>query len=515
MRTPVDALRLRSGVRPAARVARAHPALTALMVLTLAMALVAGLTPLAQARPAPAGFADLAEKVLPAVVNVSVEKKADNMVMMEEGGNMPFPPGSPFDKFFRRFYDRDMPGPGMPNQGAPENPPIVRGVGSGFIIDADGYVVTNNHVIDGSDRIEVTLADGDQYPARLIGRDEKTDLALLKIDAGRSLSFVRFGDSDAIRVGDWVLAVGNPFGLGGTVTAGIVSARGRDLVGGNIADFLQIDAPINRGNSGGPSFNTEGEVIGVNTAIVSPNGGSVGIGFAVPSTLVKQVVTELRENGHIERGWLGVSIQTITPDIAESLGLDKPRGALIAAVEPASPAAKAGLKAGDVVLGWNGKTVDKVSDLPRLVANASAGDKAKVTVWRGKAEQSLEIVVGKAPAEQAQASGEGEPGKNGAHAVPGAGLALADLTPALRQRFGIGDEVTGVLVARVEPSGAAARQGLQPGDVIRSVALEPVSSAGEAARKFEEQRKAGAKVVALAVWRQGAERFVALRTGVA
>ncbi len=485
---------------------RCRPALT---LGTLALAAVVAATPAAFARSAPESFADLAEQVVPAVVTVKIVQKAAPRSSTFEGERqMPFPPGSPYRDFFERFFDRDEFQGQRPRM--PQAP--TTGVGSGFILDTDGTIVTNNHVVAGAKEIEVTLKDGQAFEAELIGRDEKTDLAILKIESEDPLPSVDFGDSDKVRVGDWVMAVGNPFGLGGTVTAGIVSARGRDLAGGTLIDFLQIDAAINRGNSGGPAFNSNGEVVGINTAIFSPNGGNVGIGFAIPSNLAKQVVAQLREHGTVERGWLGVRIQPVTPEMAEALSLDEPRGALVASIEEDSPAAEAGLEAGDVILGWDGRDVERFKDLSRLVAATRAGDEVKVEVWRKEKARTLSVTTGKMPSTQRMAALD-KPSKkaSGSEELPGTGLTVADLTPDLRERFGIDEELTGVLITGVEDFSAAAEQGLRPGDVIASVSMEPVATAQETAERLQELRKAEKEFAMIMVTRQGTETFFALR----
>ena len=468
---------------------------------------------IAAARPAPNSFADMAERVAPAVVNVQVVKKAPAVASFEGQERMPqrFGPDHPLREFFERFMERDLPEFGGPQQRMPQGRPQA-GLGSGFIIDAKGFVVTNHHVVAGADEISVTLHDGTSLEAELVGQDRKTDLALLKVEHDKDLPFVAFGDSDVVRPGDWVFAVGNPFGLGGTVTAGIVSARGRDLPGGTIIDFLQIDAPINRGNSGGPAFNMNGEVIGVNTAIYSPSGGSVGIGFAIPANLVEEVVSELRENGGISRGWLGVRIQAVTPEIAEGFGLEATAGALVAAVEADSPAAKAGLKAGDVILSWNGDKVLRLKDLPRLVAFTEAGEKVKVEVWRDRDATTLEVVSGTAPEpKQIAAKSTGSSEKAGQVALGGTGITVADLTAEHRRAFEIGEDVSGVVIVGVEADSPADREGLRRGDVIRSLASEPVESAEAAAQKIEQASVDGQDVVAFLVSRQGVDRFMAVR----
>ncbi len=442
----------------------------------------------------PLNFGDLVEKVQPAVVNISVT------TTQPEQADMPsFPQGSPFE-FFKRFEQNRQAVPNMPQ-------PHAQGLGSGFIIDADGYVVTNHHVVAQADEITVTLNDGTRYPATLKGSDPKTDLALIKIDAAKPLPFVSFGDSDEARVGDWVLAIGNPFGLGGSVTAGIISARGRDIQSGPFDDFLQVDAPINRGNSGGPLFDLKGRVIGVNTAIFSPTGGSVGIGFAIPAEMAETVVADLRDDGHIVRGWLGVQIQTVTPEFAESLGLDKERGALVASVVPGSPAEKAGLQAGDVILKAGPDDIERMRDLPRLVAGLEPDTRLKVTVWRKGSERTLKVVIGELAPEGTQlGDATGTPG----NAAPAElGLALSALTPETRQKYGIGEDVTGAVVVNIAPD-SAAQQRLRPGDVIMMVGQDDVSNPSDVAERVKEANQLKRKSVLLLVDRQGAERFVAV-----
>ena len=367
------------------------------VVLASALAAVS----LAHARPVPASFADIAASVGPAVVNITAE-----------GGGGPTravpAPGTPFAErqfreFMDRFFGRQAPGFDLPMPMPPRR--YAREAGSGFIIDPAGYVVTNNHVIAGGGKIRVRLHDGAAFDAKLIGGDARTDLALLKINAGRALPFVRFGDSDRIRAGDWVMAIGNPFGLGGTVTAGVVSARGRDLPGGPLVDFLQIDAPINRGNSGGPAFDEDGEVIGINTAIFSPNGGNVGIGFAIPSNTAKKVIAALRADGRIARGWLGVQIRPLTEDLARHLGFQATAGALVASVLADGPAAKAGLAEGDVITTWNGARIQHARDLPRLVADTPIGESVKVEVIRAGKMRTIEVETGMMPDRQKMAAG--------------------------------------------------------------------------------------------------------------
>ena len=484
--------------RPAAKAVQAFSA--GLLVVALAFAA----TNPAAARPAPQSFADLTEEVAPAVVNVSVAKKTSDLLRFEgQGGqSLPFDQDHPFREFFDRFFGPQGPErPGVPRES--------RGAGSGFIIDSDGFIVTNHHVIAGADEISVTLHDGRSFPAVLVGQDDKTDLALLKVEADEALPSVAFGDSEAVRPGDWVIAVGNPFGLGGSVTAGIVSARGRDLPGGSIIDFLQIDAPINKGNSGGPAFDMNGRVIGVNTAIFSPNGGSVGIGFAIPSNLASDVIAELREHGKVARGWLGVRVQTVTPEIAAGFRLEAAEGALVSSVTPDSPAAKAGLESGDVILSWDGQQVTRLKDLPRLVAFTPAGKSVELEIWRKGAQQTLTVVTGKAP-EDPQLAARSGGGADGVR-LAGTGLTVATVTPQRRAEFGLADEVEGVVILRVARGSLAADQGLRRGDVIRSLASEPVDTADEAKRGIEKIKSEGQEVVTLLVSRDGVDTFFALR----
>jgi serine protease Do len=447
------------------------------MIGAVAGAILAGPVASAWARPAPESFADLAEKVTPAVVNISIERdlaQAEGSGPQAERG-MPDMDDPGVREFFERFFGRDW-AERMPGQPRPGHRGPARALGSGFIIDAEGFVVTNNHVVAEASEITVTMTDGRSFEAELIGGDQRTDLALLKVEAEAPLPFVAMGDSDAVRVGDWVMAIGNPFGLGGTVTAGIVSARGRDL---------------HRGNSGGPAFNGEGQVIGVNTAIYSPNGGSVGIGFAIPANLASQVVAQLREHGKVDRG----------------------RGALVASVQADSPAAAAGLEAGDVVLAWDGQDVDEFKDLSRLVAATEAGKAVDVGLWRKGQEKSVSVVTGSLPEEAAVAALEDQshPEADGLERPAGTGLTLTDLSPEQRERFRLEEDLEGALIVEVDASSGAAEEGLRPGDVILSVAQETVASAADAAEAIDEARADGRKVVTLLASRQGTTSFFALR----
>ncbi|HYG90695.1 MAG TPA: DegQ family serine endoprotease [Azospirillum sp.] len=456
----------------------------------------------AEARALPDSFAPLVERVSPAVVTIS-STHAPAARAERNGPRLPqFPPGSPFEEFFRRF--------GNPFDGQGQPGPDARGgvsVGSGFVIDAAGYVVTNNHVIDGGKEITVTLSDGTKLPASVVGRDDKTDLALLKVKSDKPMPYLEFGDSDKARVGDWVVAVGNPFGLGGTVTTGVVSARGRSIGAGPYDDFIQTDAPINRGNSGGPMFNLDGEVIGINTAIYSPNGGSVGIGFAAPSNIAKRVVAELKERGHVDRGWLGVRIQPVSPEIAEGLGLDKARGALVADVTKGSPAAKAGLRQGDVILSYGGKPIDDLRALTRAVADTPTGTDTTLEVMRQGKSTTITARIEKQKDEPQQVASAEEPAEHPSIK----GVALAPLNADMREQLGLDEGVKGVVVTGVSPK--AGPVPLQAGDVIEKVGEHAVKSPAEVARTIAEAEKAGRKAVLLLINRRGDESFVALKLG--
>jgi serine protease Do len=487
-------------------------------IAVAAGALVLAFTSLAPtasyARPVPGSFADMAAKVTPAVVNISAERTQQVAQSRQPNGPqmMPFPEGSPFGEFFRRFYQnpqqygqRQMPGRQHPRMRK------TRALGSGFIIDSKGYVVTNNHVIKGASRIEVILHSGKRYDAKLVGTDPRTDLALLKIKSDREFPYVEWGDSDKARVGDWILAVANPYGLGGTVTAGIVSARGRNISNKTIVDFLQIDAPINRGNSGGPTFNMDGKVIGVNAAIYSPNGGNIGLGFAIPSNLAKQIVSQLRTNGKITRGWLGVQIQPVTDDIAKALKIEGSKGAMVANVVPDSPAAKAGLKSGDVILRWDGNKVASVRDLVRKVSATKTGKNVEVALLRDGDRKTLNVTVGVNKGSAQRASLNNGPGNRVPAAVGKLGLGLANLTPETRQRFGIEEEVAkGAVVTAVRPDSPAAEKGLRAGDVITRVGNTDVATAGQVAKAVSAAIKEGKEALLFKITRDGNTRYLGL-----
>jgi serine protease Do len=443
----------------------------------------------------------LVERVLPAVVNISAQISGEAAAPADRSADEPDRPGSPLDELLRRFFENR----GMPHAGREGT-----ALGSGFIIDPVGYIVTNNHVAANSAKITVILQDNSRHPAKVIGRDEKTDLALIKIETKEKLPFVAWGDSGDAKVGDWVVAVGNPFGLGGTVTAGIISALGRDISEGPYDDFIQIDAPINRGNSGGPTFNLSGEVIGINTAIYSPSGGSVGIGFAVPSNTAKNVVEQLRDKGQVTRGWLGVAIQGITPTIAKSLGLDpnQPMGALVASVTANSPAAKAGIKQGDVIAAAAGRPIKTVHDLPRIVAATPPGEKLDLTIRRDGKETTLAATIAAMPEKPQQVAAAPGPAQGGEDETSSLGMQLAAISAKLRAQFRIPKDVEGVVVTKVSPDSPAASLGVEPGDVIVSVERQPATSPQQAAAALKQAAAKGN--ILLLLNRHGASQFVGM-----
>jgi len=489
---------------------RSARAIAFVLAAALAVPAVAVTAPPAQARPAPDSFADLAARLLPGVVNISSSQTvtADKGDHPGAGPDVPlFPPGSPFEQFFKDFMEKNH------RRGADNSPPRkMQSLGSGFIIDPAGIVVTNNHVIDGADEITVLLQDGTSLKATLIGRDQRTDVAVLKVTPEKPLPFVQFGDSDASRVGDWVLAIGNPFGLGGTVTAGIVSARGRDIQQGPYDNFIQTDAPINKGNSGGPLFNMDGQVIGINTAIYSPSGGSIGIGFSIPANLAKTVVAQLREFGHAKRGWLGVKIQQVTPDIAESLGLKDASGALVAGVEGDGPAEKAKIKNGDIILKFNDQDVKEMKTLPRIVAETDINKTVPVTLWRDGKESVVNVTVGELPEEQ-QASANTTPDKPDPAKtleLAGLGLTLSPITSEGRDKFQIAPDQKGVLITDVGQGTPAADRGLKAGDVIVEVQQEEVGTPADVQDRVEKVKKSGKNSVLMLVQSGDGLRWVPL-----
>ena len=450
----------------------------------------------------PESFADLAEKLLPAVVNISSTQVSKERA--QRGPEVPqFPPGSPFEEFFRDFMDKNR----------PDAPPRrVTSLGSGFIIDPAGFVVTNNHVIEDADEITVILQDNTNLKAKLIGRDTKTDVALLKVEYDKPLPSVKFGNSDKARVGDWVIAIGNPFGLGGTVTAGIVSARARDINSGPYDDYIQTDASINRGNSGGPMFNTDGDVIGINTAIFSPTGGSIGIGFAIPSALAHTVVDQLKQFGITKRGWLGVRIQTVTDDIAENLSLPKAHGALVAGTTEGGPAEKAGVQPGDVIIGFDGKDVPDMRRLPRIVAETPIDKETTLDVWRKGKDVQLKVKVGELKEDEAQAKGDDAPAPDATPRETASvlGLTLSALTPGLRDRFKLDPGTKGVIITQIAPNSPARGQGLNAGDIILEAASKKVGTPKEVVAAVEDAKAKKRKSVLLMVEGQNGQNFVVL-----
>nr|WP_121634587.1 DegQ family serine endoprotease [Tropicibacter alexandrii] len=461
---------------------------------TLSMVLIVSQTLMAQARGVPESFADLAERISPAVVNITTS----TVVAGRTGPQGIVPEGSPFEDFFRDFQ----------NRGQPDRPRRSSALGSGFVISEDGYIVTNNHVIEGADEITIEFFEGFELPAELVGTDPNTDIALLKVEADNPLKFVSFGNSDNARVGDWVMAMGNPLGQGFSVSAGIVSARNRAL-SGTYDDYIQTDAAINRGNSGGPLFNMDGDVIGVNTAILSPNGGSIGIGFSMASNVVTKVVDQLQEFGETRRGWLGVRIQDVTPDVAEALGLDAARGALVSDV-PEGPAMDAGMKAGDVILSFDGTEVEDTRQLVRVVANTPVGATVRVEVNRDGETEVLRVTLGRR--EEAQGAVPAA-----APAMPEAptqldllGLTLAPLTDDIRAELEVDGDIDGLAVMNVDETSQAFEKGLRAGDVITEAGQSPVKSLAEFEERIAEARDEGRKSLLLLVRRAGDPRFLAL-----
>jgi serine protease Do len=461
---------------------------------------VAGATPSRAAGPE--SVADLAAGMIDAVVNISTSQ---NISGSSDLTGPPLP--EPFQQFYDDLQRREGPGPPTPRR--------VQSLGSGFVVDPSGIIVTNSHVIEDADEITANFADGTRLIAEVIGRDTKTDLAVLRVNPSKPLKALRFGDSQSLRVGDWVMAIGNPFGLGGTVTVGILSARNRDINAGPYDDFLQTDAAINRGNSGGPLFNMDGDVIGINTAIISPTGGSIGIGFAVPSEVASRVVDQLREFGETRRGWLGVLIQEVTDELAEGLGMDGPRGALVSEVTPDSPAAAAGLQVGDVVTEYDGRPVRERRDLPRMVAETAIGQTVPVKVLRKSVEQTIDVTIARLNENEDAA----DPAAGGpADANPGndanqtLGMTLSELSPGLREQYGVGEGVAGVVVTGVADNSPSAEKGVEVGDVILEVAQETVATPKEVQEKVDRLKTDKRRIaLLLLINREGAHRHVGIR----
>jgi serine protease Do len=469
----------------------------------------------------PDNIADVAEKVIDAVVNISTSQKVE-----ARGASPQLPPGSPFEEFFEEFFKNrrgqgGQGGPGgpsgpgaennAPNRGAPRR---VSSLGSGFIIDPSGIVVTNNHVIADADEVTVILNDGTRLKAEIVGRDQKIDLAVLRVKTDKPLKAVKFGDSERLRLGEWVIAIGNPFSLGGTVTAGIVSARNRDIQSGPYDNYIQTDASINRGNSGGPLFNLDGEVIGINTAIISPSGGSIGIGFAVPSKNAVAVIDQLRQFGETRRGWLGVRIQQVTDDIAESLNIKPTRGALVAGIDEKGPAKPAGIESGDVIVRFDGKDIKEMRDLPRVVADTPVGKDVDVIVIRKGKEERKIVRLGRledGEKQQASLTPKKDTPEEKTVVQKALGLQLSAMSDTLRQRFKIKDSIKGVVITGVDSNSAAAEKRLSAGDVVVEVAQDPVNSPEDLQKKVEQLKKDGRKSALFLVANvEGELRFVAL-----
>ena len=482
---------------------RSPPA--AALATVLAMALVFATAEPAAAR-GPENIADVAEQVIDAVVNISTSQKIDPRVT-----ELPdMPPGSPMEEFFDQFFKNRR-----GNGGNDQTPRRVNSLGSGFIIDASGLVVTNNHVIADADEINVILNDGTKLKATLVGKDTKSDLALLRVHSDKPIKAVKFGDSEKLRLGEWVIAIGNPFSLGGSVTAGIVSARNRDINSGPYDNYIQTDAAINRGNSGGPLFNLNGEVVGVNTAIISPSGGSIGIGFAVPSNSAIAVIDQLRQFGETRRGWLGVRIQQVTDDIAESLNISPAHGALVAGVDDKGPAKPAGIEPGDVVVSFDGHDVKEMHDLPRVVADTPVGKVVDVVVIRKGKQETHKVTVGRLQDNEkvAEASAKQEAPPDKSVVQKTLGLELSGLSDELRRKFKIKGAVSGVLVTGVDPSVAMADpdKRLAAGDVIVEVQYQAVTSPADIQKRVDQLKEQGKKIAVLLVSNANGEtRFVAL-----
>jgi serine protease Do len=472
-----------------------------LVLLALLVAMLAGMQ-FAAARSAPESFADLAEQSLPAVVNISTTQTVSADSQIQD-----------LDEMFREFLDRQ-------DGDQPRAPRKATSLGSGFVIDSTGYIVTNNHVIENAEEITVITHDNEELKATLVGRDEKTDLALLKVETSKPLPAVKWGDSDTLRIGDWVLAIGNPFGLGGTVTAGIVSARQRDINAGPYDDFIQTDASINRGNSGGPMFNMAGEVVGINSAIYSPSGGSVGIGFSIPANLAKGVIAQIKEFGHPRRGWLGVRIQTVSPELAEGLRLPQAKGALVSSVSADGPADKAGIRQGDVILEFDGREVADMRALPRLVADTQFGKKVPVSIWRQGAKTTVTVELGELD-EQAEAAAqttqpddeEGAVEEEKGDRIDLLGLDVGRITDPLREKYDLPEDADGVVILTVDPNSTAAEKDLRPGDIIAEVDQKSVATPADVRDRVKSAQDNGYRLVTLLINRQGDFQWVAVKIG--
>ena len=451
----------------------------------------------------PVGFADIVERVKPSVISVKVTMKSQATdTSSTDDGSSP-QPGSPMERFFNQFGGPDGMPPGMRRH---HGHGVMMGQGSGFFISPDGYAVTNNHVVDGAEKVEVTTVAGKTYTAKVIGTDPRTDIALIKVEGGSDFPFAKLSDGKS-RIGDWVLAVGNPFGLGGTVTAGIVSASGRDIGNGPYDDFIQIDAPVNKGNSGGPTFNMQGEVVGVNTAIYSPSGGSVGIAFAIPASTVKTVIAQLKDTGSVSRGWIGVQIQPVTQDIADSLGMKKPEGALVAEPQPNGPAARAGIESGDVITAVNGQSIKDARELARTIGGLAPGNAVKLDVLHNGKDAVINLTLGKLPnVHEARAdSGSGNFSRDAD--VPRLGMTVAPASSVA------GAGKTGVVVTGVDPKGAASDHGFKEGDVILEVAGKSVANPGDVRDAIKTARADNKNNVLMRIRSGDASHYVAMPVG--
>jgi len=470
---------------------------------------------IAQGRGAPDSFADLAANVSDAVVNISASQAAPERRAGNAPGTPPGAPrGTPFDDLFEEFFKRRQQGPDSDSGRQQPQQRRSNSLGSGFVIDAAGIVITNNHVIADASEITVIFNDGQRLKAEVVGRDAKVDIAVLRVKPEKPLKAVKFGDSGKIRVGDWVMAVGNPFGLGGTVTVGILSARNRNINSGPYDDYLQTDASINKGNSGGPLFSMSGEVVGVNTAILSPSGGSVGIGFASPASIVKPIVDQLLQFGETRRGWLGVRIQQVDDQIAESLGLGRARGALVAGIDDKGPAKPAGLQSGDVIVRFDGQDVKSSTDLPRIVAATPVGKEVDVAIMRGGKERSLKVTLGRLEdgerlAAASQGGGDVKPPRSAT--LKALGMEFSSLNAEARKQFNLKDGVKGVVVINIEASSPAAEKRVQAGDVIVEINQQPVNEPGDVVARMKQAKDQGRKsALFLIANAAGESRFVAL-----
>ncbi|MBY6046448.1 Do family serine endopeptidase [Vannielia litorea] len=463
------------------------------------MALITAQAVNAQSRSIPGSFADLADQISPSVVNITTS----TTVSRRTGPTPQVPEGSPFEDFFRDFLDRE---------GNPDRPRRSSALGSGFVISEDGYIVTNNHVIEGADEITIEFFSGQELPAEVVGTDANTDIALLKVIPEEALPFVPFGDSNTARVGDWVIAMGNPLGQGFSVSAGIVSARNRAL-SGTYDDYIQTDAAINRGNSGGPLFNMDGEVIGVNTAILSPNGGSIGIGFSMASNVVTKVVAQLKEYGETRRGWLGVRIQDVTPDVAEAIGLTPAKGALVTDV-PEGPAMDAGMKSGDVIISFDGQEVEDVRGLVRRVGNTEVGKTVRMKVFRDGSTETLKVTLGRREEAEGAVPAVADGGEEGEPEAPQEqellGLTVTTLTDELREQMSLDGNEEGLVIKEVDEMSEAYEKGLRAGDIITEAGQQKVRAVNDLEDRVEEAREAGRKSLLLLIRRSGEPRFVAL-----